>query len=401
MTSQSGCYSAINVVASEPLCGEYGDLDNLCFGSCNSVWQKKMLLHYQNFLDRTTDRISFLHTGRFYHEGRAVYRSTVAAICFVLAAVCSWTEVRAGDNQAALPRLEHDAVIATDGYRLPISKWLPDGEPCRVVLGLHGFNDYRKTFDTLAGTLSEDCTAFYAYDQRGFGGTDNRGLWAGRARLVNDVGIVASLLHDRHPGIPLYLAGESMGGAVAILALAQETPPPVAGAVLMAPAVWAWEIQPWHQRVSLWLGVRLMPGVRLSSEWIDIDPSDDLDVLEYWRSHPMVIQKTRIAALYGVTSLMDAALSAAGELKIPALILYGGKDEVIPPEATCAMLRTLPEDRDNWRFVYYLDGYHMLARYSGATTTIKDIRAWLESPDAALPSGRELKSAQAKDRLCR
>ncbi|MDZ7736028.1 MAG: hypothetical protein U5P41_07930 [Gammaproteobacteria bacterium] len=27
-----------------------------------------------------------------------------------------------------LPRLETDAVIATDGYRLPLSKWLPDGE---------------------------------------------------------------------------------------------------------------------------------------------------------------------------------------------------------------------------------------------------------------------------------
>ncbi|MEJ0071172.1 MAG: alpha/beta fold hydrolase [Pseudomonadota bacterium] len=60
--------------------------------------------------------------------------------------------------------------------------------------------------------------ATYAYDQRGFGGAPDRGRWAGTPQLAADVASAAALLRGRYPGVPLYLLGESMGGAVAILA---------------------------------------------------------------------------------------------------------------------------------------------------------------------------------------
>lgn len=324
----------------------------------------------------------------------------VTAMGFLLVAACACGEVHASHEVTQLPRLEQDAVIATDGYRLPLSRWLPENDPCRVVLGLHGFNDFRKTFNNLASKLSEDCTAFYAYDQRGFGETTDRGEWAGRVLLANDAILVARLLHKHHPQLPLYLLGESMGGAVALLALTSDDYLPVDGAVLLAPAVWGYELQPWYQRLGLWLGIRVMPNVKLSSEWIGIDPSDDPEVLEYWRSHPMIIHEPTVAALYGVTGLMGAALAAADRLQTPTLILYGGKDEVMPQEVTCALLNKLPDNSDNWRFVFYPDGYHMLTRYSGAETTIRDIRAWLESANTALPSGGELQPGQAEEQLC-
>ena len=321
-------------------------------------------------------------------------------LLLILLIAISPPKAHAQDDGGTLPRLEQGAVISTDGYRLPLSTWLPDNETCRVVLALHGFNDFRKTFRDLATALSADCTAFYAYDQRGFGGTKTRTYWPGWTRLVNDAELVLKLLHKRYPETPLYLFGESMGGAVAILALTQDTPLPVDGVILSAPAVWARELQPWYQRLGQWLGVRFFPDMKLSSEWIGIDPSDDPEVLEYWRSHPMVIQKTRISALYGVSGLMDAALPAASRLDTPALILYGGEDEVIPPEATCALLRELEQAPAEWRFVYYPEGYHMLTRYSGANVTIGDIRTWLESPRALLPSGRELGQVRALEELC-
>lgn len=322
----------------------------------------------------------------------------IVIIGFILVAMSVQADAQSNDVQ--LPRLEQDAVIATDGYRLPLSKWLPEQYPCQVVLGLHGFNDYRETFDDLATELSADCTAFYAYDQRGFGATADRGQWPGRTRLVNDAELVLKLLHEHHPETPLYLFGESMGGAVAILTLTRDDPLPAEGVVLSAPAVWARNIQPWYQRLGLWLSVRLMPDMKMSSAWLDIDPSDDPEVLEYWRSHPMVIQNTRVSALYGVSSLMDAALPAAGRLDTPALILYGGEDEVIPPEAACALLKKLEEIPADWRFAYYPDGYHMLTRYSGADITIQDIRAWLNSSTATLPSERQLDFMQATETLC-
>ncbi|MCS3902654.1 alpha-beta hydrolase superfamily lysophospholipase [Methylohalomonas lacus] len=298
------------------------------------------------------------------------------------------------------PRLTDDAVITTDGYRLPLSRWLPDGEPCRVVLGLHGFNDYRETFDNLASHLSADCTAFYAYDHRGFGGTADRGHWPGRARLVNDATNVAELLRARHPGKPLYIVGESMGGAITILTLAQDYPPPVDGAVLLAPGVWTRDVQPWYMRTALWLGIRLAPGLEIPNDLVDVNPSDDPDVLEYWQSHPMVIKRSRIASLYGVANLMDAALAATDHLQQPLLVLYGGADEIIPSGATCGFLERLAQTSADWRFVYYPEGHHQLTRYSGEDQTMADISAWLQSPQAALPFDGQLSLAEARDELC-
>jgi alpha-beta hydrolase superfamily lysophospholipase len=176
---------------------------------------------------------------------------------------------------------------------------------------------------------------------------------------------------------------------------------PADGAILMAPAVWARDTQPWYQRTGLWLGLHLMPGAKVDADWVDVDPSDDPETLDYWEHHPLVIQRTRIDALEGMTALMDDALPASRRLRGPLLILYGGRDEVVPPEAICAMLRELPPAAEaGWRFAYYPEGWHFLTRDSRAAETVNDIRAWLGNVGADLPSGHELASRPAIDRLC-
>src|SRR5947209_1387660 len=50
----------------------------------------------------------------------------------------------------ATPQLTDTALIMSDGARLPVRRWLPpgdrNGEPRAVILALHGFNDYSKSF---------------------------------------------------------------------------------------------------------------------------------------------------------------------------------------------------------------------------------------------------------------
>jgi len=112
-------------------------------------------------------------------------------------------------------------------------------------------------------------------------------------------------------------------------------------------------------------------------------------------------QRTRVDALHGVTNLMDSALAAAGNLQSPALILYGGRDEIIPAEAIYVLLNKLPPPAVSpWRFAFYPEGYHLLTHDSRAGETINDIAAWLESRRAPLPSGRELKRIRAEEKLC-
>ncbi|MDN3555343.1 alpha/beta hydrolase [Halomonas maura] len=307
---------------------------------------------------------------------------------------------------AAHARIEHDRVIAEDGYRLPLRHWPAEGEADAVVLAVHGFNDHGGSFAVMAEAMTPHGISVYAHDQRGFGRTAQRRLWPGHQRLTADVRLVAGQLRERHPQTPLYLVGKSMGAAVVLLALADARPPPVDGSILISPAVWGLDAMPWYQRLSLWLGIRLIPSVSFSAKTahrLGIHPTDDPEIRRQLAEDPLILRRARVDTLYGVAETMSLALEAAEHLRGPALILYGDEDQVIPPEAICALLDRLPEANGGapaWRFVLYPGGYHMLTRYTRRDRTEADLAAWLHDPATVLPSGHELDPASARRRLC-
>jgi len=324
----------------------------------------------------------------------------------LLLAGCAQAARQVPGPGAESARLEPDWAIAEDGYRLPLRHWPAEGEtPRAVVLAVHGFNDHSGSFEVMAEALAPRGIATYAYDQRGFGLTDQRRIWPGHGRLVEDAALLTRLLAGRYPGTPVYLVGKSMGAAVVLLTLADD-PPPVAGSVLIAPAVWGLDAMPWYQRAALWLGMRLAPSLSFSASSVrrlGIEPTDDPEIKARLAEDPLILRRARIDTLHGVTETMSLALEAARRLPSPALILYGDDDQVIPPEAICDLLDRLPERSDDapgWRLALYPDGYHMLTRYTRRDLTEADLAAWLLDPAAALPSGQEQTPEQARRRLC-
>jgi alpha-beta hydrolase superfamily lysophospholipase len=204
----------------------------------------------------------------------------------------------------------------------------------------------------------------------------------------------AHLVRARHPDVPLFLLGESMGGAV-ILAAGAEAPLPGEGAILSAPAVWGRTTMPWVQRAALWLGARALPWMRVSGRGLDITPSDNIKMLRALGRDPLVIKETRIDAVHGLVSLMDEALAAAERFEARALILYGRKDEIIPKGPTRLMIGRLPATKGHQRVAFYEDGYHMLLRDLRAEVPWGDVAAWIADAGAALPSGADRVSAEA------
>lgn len=311
-----------------------------------------------------------------------------ARTCWLLACVawlagCATPFVQPRAEHLTVPRLDADRVVTADGATLPLSIWQPQGAARAVVLALHGFNDYRMAFAEVGPFLAARGVATYAYDQRGFGATARRGIWPGEALLVDDARKVAELLRQRHPGQPLYLLGESMGGAVAMNVLA-ETPEAADGAVLVAAAVWGRTTMNPLQRAALWLVAHSFPGMRLSGRGLGITASDNQAMLRALRDDPLVLKEARADALWGLVNLMDRALAAAPMLSVPTLVLYGEHDEIIPRRPTCRMLSLLASSA---RVAIYPDGYHMLTRDLGRRLVLEDLAAWLAGPAAPLPSG--------------
>jgi alpha-beta hydrolase superfamily lysophospholipase len=303
-------------------------------------------------------------------------------LLFILAA-CAAPHVQPPGEQQRPSRLEKDAAFVEDGYRLPLTIWPAAGPPRAIVLALHGLNDYRRAFDDLAHYLAGRGITTYAYDQRGFGESEGRGLWHGSEPMVRDLIAMANLLRARHPDLPLYLMGESMGGAVLLAAAAEADPPlPVQGQILIAPAVWGRRTMPFYQRWGLWLAAHTAPGKTLTGEGLDIQPTDNLEMLRAWAKDPWVIKATRVDVLWGISNLMDRAVTAAGALQVPTLILYGERDEIIPKAPTCRFLAGLPgHNPAEWELVLYPEGYHMLTRDLQAAVVWQDIADWVLGPE--------------------
>jgi len=327
----------------------------------------------------------------------AALRLALAAL-FVLAA-CAPRLAPPGPGPTP-PALAGDRFITADGLALPLRVWRPPaGARLRaVVLALHGFNDYSKAFEAPARYWAQHGVATYAYDQRGFGAAPQRGLWAGRGTLAADLRTVAGLLHRRHPGTPLYLLGDSMGGAVVLDAMTRADPPEAAGVILAAPAVWGRDTMPLGHRVALWLGAHLLPWLSVTGRGLGIQASDNIEMLRELGRDPLVIKETRIDTIHGLVDLMDAGLAAAPRFAAPALLLYGEKDEVVPAAPTLRLWRALPERaRARQRLALYPAGWHMLLRDLEAETVWRDVLAWIEDPAAPLPSGAERRALARLD----
>jgi len=292
---------------------------------------------------------------------------------------------------AGSPRLDGGIFVAADGTRLPYRAWLPDRKATAIVVAIHGMNDHSRAFTDPGRAWRRSGIATYAYDQRGFGGAPHRGKWHGARAMVRDVRVFTDLVLARHPGVPVFLLGSSMGGGVVLASLGDKNPPAVDGAILLAPAVWGREIMPAGNRIALWIAAHTAPGVHLTSDQIRRIPTDNRAALIQLSRDPRVIKYVRVDSLYGVTNLMDLALAAAPKVKVPVLMLYGAKDQIIPRKPILTAKKRLPAKLQ--RFAVYPDGWHMLLRDKQAKTVYRDIRAWIADRYAPLPSGAERVSA--------
>ena len=276
------------------------------------------------------------------------------------------------------PALQGEVFVTRDGLSLPVRRWAPAGAPRAVLIGLHGMNDYSNAFDLPAQVWMKDGILTLAYDQRGFGKGPNAGLWAGSEALRQDFGDFVDAARARYPGLPIFALGESMGGAVALTALAGPSPPSLAGAILAAPAVWSRGDMPISYRVALFLVAHLLPGLDLSGKGLNILPSDNIPMLRALSRDPYVIKGTRADAIFGLVNLMDEARQAPDHLTAapPILLLTGKNDQIIPREPTEGVIAALGSRAT---VKIYDKGYHMLLRDLEGPVVAQDVADWVRT----------------------
>ena len=285
------------------------------------------------------------------------------------------------------PRLEPQSFVSFDGARLGLSRWDAAGEPWAVIVAVHGMNDYANAFHIAGPRWAQSGVTTYAYDQRGFGRSPQRGVWAGDALMVEDLRTITGLVRLAHPKAIVAVVGESMGGSVAIEAFASGDPPPADRLVLLSPGVWGWSTQPLPYKTLLWLAANLTASkVYTPPDWVTrrVQPTDNRAELVAMGADPLMIWGARSDTLYGLVAMMQRASDRVGETQVPTLYLSGAKDEIIPGKAAIRAARGLQAGQ---RSAYYPNGWHLLTRDLQGHVVMDDVVAFIRDPKAPPPSG--------------
>jgi len=136
--------------------------------------------------------------------------ATLVLAC--LAAACAPTLQQAGRPDIGFtgPRLEDHAFVSFDGARLGLTRWdaKAPAEPWAVIIGVHGMNDYAAAFHLAAPWWAARGVTTLAYDQRGFGRSPGRGVWAPDALRTEDLRTLVALARARYPHATLAVVGE-------------------------------------------------------------------------------------------------------------------------------------------------------------------------------------------------
>lgn len=120
--------------------------------------------------------------------------------------------------------------VSFDEFRdvhVPIYTWSSQQDSKAIILGIHGGCLDGNTFSPIAKLLNAHGYSVVAIDMRGYGkwyhlkfGT-RRDTTFHYTQSVNDIELVLSRLRVTHPGIPLFIMGESLGANMAFLVAAR------------------------------------------------------------------------------------------------------------------------------------------------------------------------------------
>jgi acylglycerol lipase len=262
--------------------------------------------------------------------------------------------------------------------------WVPDAPPRAIVLLSHGAAEHSGRYGWVAEQLLGHGYVVYAVDHRGHG--KSRGPRAYVDRLdhaVIDLHAASDFARDRHPGLPEFLLGHSMGGLIA-LAYACRHQDELAGLVLSAPLA-VLEANAATRLASRVLS-RVAPRLRvykIDSTTVSRDPevvrAYDADPLNYRGALPARTVAELAAAIGDLPARMRS-------LELPILTLYGTGDRLVDTRAS-AFVESGCGSEDCTVFSY--DGlYHEILNEPEREQVLSDVAGWLEQRVPASAAAR-------------
>jgi alpha-beta hydrolase superfamily lysophospholipase len=246
-------------------------------------------------------------------------------------------------SRAAKPRPTGPQPVQRLRIEVPCRAWVPkDQVPKVVLLCVHGLGLNSASYEDFGKRMSGLGIATFAVDVRGFG------TWMqlkGKEKVdfdacIGDVKQAIDVLHKAYPRTPVFILGESMGGAIAMRFTALY-PGLVSGLISAVPSGDRFQ----QKRTELKVALALLKGpskpMKITSKVIRQATSDP-ELSRAWFADPFNRQEISPRELWQFQKFMndnhDAARQITGK---PVLVIQGFKDRLVKPEGTIELFNEL------------------------------------------------------------
>jgi len=271
---------------------------------------------------------------------------------------------------------------AADGQLLTRQVWRPEGEPVAVLAVVHGYGEHGGRYRGLAEALAPKGCAVHVYDLRGHGLSGGRRGHVDRfTDYLDDTAEFLRAVREEQPGVPVHLLGHSLGGLIAVAYVEDRQADVPAGLILSSPFLRLGMPVPPLKLGVVRLLSRVAPRMNIGNTLDPAALSHDREVVRAYGTDPLNhhVASARWAA--EVVAAQGAALSAAGGIRLPLLVLYADEDFITDPLATRELFeRAASADKTARCYEGY---YHELFNETGRNAVFADLTAWLEARQLA------------------
>ncbi len=265
---------------------------------------------------------------------------------------------------------------SSDGVNFYACEWAPSGSPRACILLIHGLGEHIGRYGHVAAALTGAGYALLGFDLRGHGKSGGpRGHAPSYDALMDDITAFIAQVESRHPGLPRFLYGHSLGGNL-VLNYPLRRSSDLHGVIATGP--WlrlAFQPPPARVRLARVMNV-LAPSFSQDNGLHPADLSHDQSVVTAYVQDPLV---HRMISARLFVSLYDSglwALDHAAGFPIPALLMNGAEDHIISALA----LREFAEKAGQKATVKIWDGlYHEIHNENLQAEVFKVIVDWLQA----------------------
>lgn len=259
--------------------------------------------------------------------------------CYAKSRQARKSVVRASSRRSAV------AIPSMPAIKVPYRSWLPKRQKPRVILlCIHGLGLNSNSFDHFGRHMAASGIPTYAIDVRGFG------QWTKNPKeahmdfeaCLTDVEEALQVLHRAYPNIPVFLVGESMGGAIAIQA-ASRFPDKVNGLVSSVPSSVERKGGFMKSSMIVVFSTATHPNGKVNMAPVIVDKAtSDPALRKKIKANPLNRQDLSKKELARFEKFMQETHDAAPLVeRTPVLILVAYKDKLVTADGSLDLLREM------------------------------------------------------------